>query len=57
MVVFGQNCSIWANWFYLGKLVLSGQIGSIWAKGGCTWPKLFYLGKLVLFGQMVIVFG
>ena len=31
-VVFGQNGCIWANRFFFGKLVLSGQIGSLWSK-------------------------
>ena len=39
VVVFGQNGSILALWFYFGKLVLFGQIGFIWAKGGCIWAK------------------
>ena len=43
MVVFGQIGFIWANWFYLGKLVLFEQ-------------KWFYSGKVVLFGQKVVVF-
>ena len=50
---------------YLDNLVLFGQIGSIWAKGGCVWAKggcirakvvcvwakWFYLGKLVVTGE------
>ena len=30
MVVVLQIGSIWANWFYLGKLVLFGEVGTIW---------------------------
>ena len=41
-VKFVQNGSILANWFYFGKMVLFGQIGSIWPKGGCI------LGEMVL---------
>ena len=45
MVRFGQKVFLFEQkWLYLGKLVLLGQIGSIWA-------------KVVLFGQKVVVFG
>ena len=37
VIVFGQNGSIWANWFYLGKLVVIGQGCCIWVKVCCVW--------------------
>ena len=46
MVVVLQIGSIWANWFYLGKLVLFGEkwsdLGKRWLYLGKRWC---YLGK------------
>ena len=29
-----------------GKLVAFGQIGCIWAKGGCIWAKVMVFGQV-----------
>ena len=39
VVLSGQIGCILAKWFYLGKLGLIGETGSIWAKGGCIWAN------------------
>ena len=58
-----------ANWLYLGKVVVIGQIRCSWAKlvvfgqNGCIRARWLYSSKVVVFGQSgciwakVVVFG
>ena len=51
VVVVVQNNSIWANWFYLGKLLLFWHKSFYLGKKCCICVKWLYLGKFLLFGQ------
>ena len=48
----GKIGSIRTNWLYLGKLIVFGQIGCIWASSvvlgqiGCIWAKMVEFGQI-----------
>ena len=50
MVVLGQYGSIWASSFYLGKLVLFGQMEVVFVE------RLLYLGNMVRIGEIYSIF-
>ena len=53
----GSSGCIWANLFYLGKLVLFGQKWFYLGKGGILWAKLVLFGQRWLYLAKEVVLG
>ena len=54
--IWAKGCCTWSKWFYLCKLVLSGQVGCI-GQTGSVGGNCFDLGKMVVFGKKMFLFG